>query len=73
LKSTASVCAETYAVAYQRREDELGNGKDDVTGSRYVGRFERRNGEWKIAYCVVATEWRRVDPMRGARAAVTTC
>lgn len=59
--------AETYAVAYHRREDGHGNGKDDVMGIRYVDRFERRHGAWKIAYRVVATEWRRVDPVSGAR------
>jgi len=59
--------AETYAVAYHRREDADGNGKDDVMGIRYVDRFERRAGAWKIAHRVVATEWRRVDPVSDAR------
>ncbi|MGE0482619.1 MAG: nuclear transport factor 2 family protein [Gammaproteobacteria bacterium] len=59
--------AETYAVAYHRREDADGNGKDDVMGIRYVDRFEKRDGEWKIAHRVVANEWRRVDPVTGAK------
>lgn len=59
--------AETYAVAYHRREDADGNGKDDVLGIRYVDRFERRAGQWRIAHRVVATEWRRVDQVSGAR------
>jgi hypothetical protein len=59
--------AETYAVAYHRREDTDGNGKDDVLGIRYVDRFECRDGAWKIAHRVVVTEWRRVDPVSGAR------
>lgn len=59
--------AETYAVAYHRREDAEGNGKDDIMGVRYVDRFEQRNGLWKIAYRVVASEWRRVDTVSGAR------
>jgi ketosteroid isomerase-like protein len=63
----ATARAETYAVAYHRREDAQGNGKDDVMGIRYVDRFEKRQGEWKIAHRVVATEWRRVDPVSGAR------
>ncbi len=58
--------AETYAVAYHRREDAEGNGKDDVMGLRYVDRFEKR-GAWKIAHRVVANEWRRVDQVVGAR------
>ena len=28
---------------------------------RYGDRFERRDGNWLIAYRVVAQEWRRVD------------
>lgn len=59
--------AETYAVAYHRREDADGSGKDDVMGIRYVDRFEKREGEWRIAHRVVVTEWRRVDPVQGAR------
>jgi ketosteroid isomerase-like protein len=59
--------AETYAVAYHRREDAGGNGKDDIMGIRYVDRFEKRAGAWKIAHRVVANEWRRVDPVSGAR------
>lgn len=59
--------AETYAVAYHVREDADGNGKDDVLGVRYVDRFEKRNGEWKIAYRAVATEWRRVTQVSGAK------
>lgn len=59
--------AETYAVAYHRREAADGTGKDDVMGIRYVDRFERRGGDWKIAHRVVVTEWRRVDPVAGAR------
>lgn len=55
--------AETYAVAYHRSERPDGSGKDDTFGIRYVDRFECRDGDWKIAHRVVATEWRRVDPV----------
>jgi len=55
--------AETYAVAYHRREFPDKEGKDDVFGIRYVDRFERRNSQWLIAHRVVATEWRRVEPV----------
>lgn len=59
--------AETYAVAYHRRENSDGTGKDDVFGIRYVDRFEQRDSGWKIAHRVVATEWRRVDPVTNAK------
>lgn len=62
-----SARAETYAVAYHRREDGEGSGKDDIMGIRYVDRFEKREGEWKIAHRVVVNEWRRVDPLTGVR------
>ncbi len=57
--------AETYAVAYHRQALADGSGKDDVMGIRYVDRFEKRDdsGPWLIAHRVVATEWRRVDPV----------
>ena len=47
-------------------------GKDDVFGIRYVDRFEKRDDRWLIAHRVVATEWRRVDPVpaSGSRGAV---
>ncbi len=57
--------AETYAVAYHRREEADGTGKDDVFGIRYVDRFEKRDA-WRIAHRVVATEWRRVEPVTNA-------
>jgi hypothetical protein len=59
--------AETYAVAYHRFTVADGSGKDDVWGIRYVDRFEQRAGAWKIAYRVVAQEWRRVDPIPAGR------
>ena len=35
----------------------------ETFGGRYVDRFEHHDGAWKIAHRVVATEWRRVDPV----------
>ncbi len=55
--------AETYAVAYHREQFEDRSGRDDIWGIRYVDRFEKRQGDWLIAYRVVAQEWRRVDPI----------
>jgi hypothetical protein len=59
--------AETYAIAYHRQLLDDGAGRDDAAGIRYVDRFERRAGEWKIAYRVVLMEWRRVDPVPAGR------
>jgi hypothetical protein len=51
---------ETYGVAHHRTTagGALGNL---VTGFRYVDRFERRDGEWRIAHRTAVTEWTSVD------------
>jgi len=54
--------AETYAVAFHRFHDADGREQDMVAGLRYVDRFERRDGEWRIATRVCAFDWRRTDP-----------
>ena len=57
--------SEAYAVATHRREPQPGRaGKDDIWGIRYVDRFERRAGAWRIAYRVIAQEWRTVVPIQ---------
>jgi len=58
--------AETYAVAYHRYNDAEGQLTDMTAGLRYVDRFERRGGEWKILERVIAYSWRRTDPAIGA-------
>jgi len=55
--------AETYAVAFHRFHDAVGQLTDMLAGLRYVDRFERRGGEWRIARRVCAFEWRRTDPV----------
>ncbi len=51
---------ETYVCARQRRHDETGQFLETF-GGRYVDRFERRGGEWKIADRVVVHEWDKVE------------
>ncbi len=57
--------AETYAVAYHRYPDADGQPTDMWAGLRYVDRFERRAGEWRIRKRVCAYEWRRTDRVEG--------
>lgn len=70
--------AEHYAIAYHRIPAEGGEPeKDWVANTRYVDRFERRNGEWRIAYRRTLVDADRVqiieetlvprDQMRGHR------
>jgi ketosteroid isomerase-like protein len=46
---------ETYYVAWLLSEDE-GHERLDQAEGRYVDRYERRNGEWRIAHRVVLPE-----------------
>jgi len=54
--------SETYAVAFHRYSDAAGNPTDMWAGLRYVDRFERRDGQWRIRNRVCAYDWRRTDP-----------
>ncbi|MDA8280015.1 MAG: nuclear transport factor 2 family protein [Actinomycetota bacterium] len=57
--------SETYTVAYHRYTRRDGRPGDMVAGLRYVDRFERRSGEWRIAARVCAFDWWRSDPVAG--------
>lgn len=46
---------ETYCIYYGHNVDD----SFDITGCRYVDRFERRDGEWRIADRVCVIEWFR--------------
>ena len=50
-----SAHGETYYVAWLIRED-AGKEVVDQAAGRYVDRFERRGGEWRIAYRIVLPE-----------------
>ena len=49
--------AESYSLAYLRRTDEEGEEWLDFFSGRYVDRFERRTGEWRISERVVVHDW----------------
>lgn len=52
--------AESYGVAYHRTQD--GEPRQNLTtGFRFIDRFERRDGEWRIARRVATTEWVRAE------------
>jgi hypothetical protein len=52
--------AETYGCAFHRG-DPSDPKRNLVTGFRYIDRFERRAGGWRIARRVATTEWVRMD------------
>jgi hypothetical protein len=49
--------AETYGLAYHQGPPPDDKRRNFVTGFRYVDRFERRAGEWRIASRVAVREW----------------
>ncbi|WP_432842562.1 nuclear transport factor 2 family protein [Dactylosporangium sp. CA-092794] len=54
--------AESYGVAYHRDERSPDNPRRNYSsGFRYLDRFERRDGDWRIASRLVAVEWSRVE------------
>ena len=53
---------ETYGVAYHWGEPLDDARRNFTTGFRYVDRFARRDGEWRIARRVAAREWTHVVP-----------
>ena len=56
--------SETYFTSFNRlREKRNGRECDRITCARYIDRFERRSGEWRIARRLVVTDWNRVDPV----------
>ena len=55
-----SANVECHVCARQRRTDD-GRVVLETFGGRYVDRFERRDGEWKIAHRTVVHEWDKVE------------
>tara|TARA_B100000686_G_C16459538_1_gene796348 strand:+ start:331 stop:858 length:528 start_codon:yes stop_codon:yes gene_type:complete len=48
---------ESYSLAHLRRTDENSEERLDFFSGRYIDRFEKRDGEWKIAKRVVVHDW----------------
>lgn len=58
--------AETYFTSYHRFGAVPPPGgaphEDRMLGGRYIDRFERRDGAWRIAHRRGVNEWRRYEP-----------
>lgn len=52
---------EVYFIAYHRIVED-GEEKDWIIAGRYVDRYERRGGVWKIAVRSEVVDWARTDP-----------
>jgi hypothetical protein len=58
---------ETYCTAFHWADPSTSDLPNMTTGLRYVDRFERRFGEWRIAERFALREWIRMEPdQRGA-------
>ena len=54
--------SEAYFISYATVARD-GKAFTRARGGRYVDRFERRAGEWRIALRVIVDDWNRVDPV----------
>lgn len=52
--------AESYLLAF-RSYDKEGRSYNRTRAARFVDRFERRKGQWRISERVVVDDWDRVD------------
>ena len=52
---------ETYVVAVSTMTDTEDGKSDMLSGGRYIDRFERRDGVWKISDRTYVSDWSRVD------------
>ncbi|MCF8710515.1 nuclear transport factor 2 family protein, partial [Rhizorhapis sp. SPR117] len=53
---------ESYFIAYIYNKEDDGQFYDTTVGGRYIDRFEKRDGAWKIAHRVVVMDWNRHHP-----------
>ncbi|MGB0692432.1 MAG: nuclear transport factor 2 family protein [Pseudomonadales bacterium] len=52
---------EVYYQAFHRTRNEAGEDRDLFISGRYVDRYERREGTWKIAYRSELVDWVREE------------
>lgn len=57
-----SAYVESYFISFSPVMDD-GVSSTRSRAGRYLDRFERRGGEWKIAHRMVVDEWARLDPV----------
>jgi len=57
-----SAAVESYYHAYERRRRASGVPYEMFVGGRYLDRFERRAGEWRIKHRTVMWDWYRHFP-----------
>jgi len=53
---------ESYVIAYQQTVGEA--PQDVMTGGRYIDRYERRDGQWKISHRTFVMDWTTSSPTK---------
>lgn len=56
---------ESYFHALQADRDAQGQPQETMLCGRYIDRFEKRQGQWRIAERTVVYDWMRQQPMSG--------
>jgi hypothetical protein len=59
---------ESYFLAFQEERDGEGAARETLLCGRYVDRFEKRAGEWRVAARTVTYDWQRQMPLSEALA-----
>lgn len=71
LKAISAYFGESYAADAQR-DGTIDQEHEYICGGRYLDRFERREGVWRIAKRVITNEWSQCQPtshvLEGSRA-----
>jgi SnoaL-like domain len=62
IEDEAHAQGEVYVIAYHRLAAEGGGWFDQIHGSRYLDRYEKRYGRWLFARRTVAIDWKRRGP-----------
>ena len=57
---------ESQFLAFQLERDAAGAPRETLLCGRYVDRFERRGGEWRVAERTVVYDWIRQTPLPNA-------
>lgn len=57
---------ESYFTAYQEEKDANGQAIETMLCGRYVDRFEKRQGEWRVAARTVVYDWQKKSALSGS-------
>jgi len=61
-----AAAVESQFLAFQLERDAAGAPRETLLCGRYVDRFERRGGEWRVAARTVVYDWIRQTPLPNA-------